>query len=196
MSYGHFVWAPASVSVFFSSQLMMQVSRQRFITTLWSTRLTCALWLSTAWCSRTPSHLSAAAHPAAPPSSPACHRWDTHTCKCHSLKRGELLRCVSLVVSSIRMAFMDFIKESITLILLMKYKVCRCFSNKPTYTQVDNKMSIKKSFLFFTFWTHWLFLHRYNWKEARWPWICLPLWLCLHRGKQLCPPGGEEHHSH
>lgn len=151
MSYGHFVWAPASVSVFFSSQLMMQVSRQRFITTLWSTRLTCALWLSTAWCSRTPSHLSAAAHPAAPPSSPACHRWDTHTCKCHSLKRGELLRCVSLVVSSIRMAFMDFIKEFITLILLMKYKVCRCFSNKPTYTQVDNKMSIKNRSYFLLF---------------------------------------------
>lgn len=87
----HFVWVSTWVSVFSSLQLMMQVLRRRFITTLWCTHPTSAPWLSAAWSSRTPSHLSAAAHPVAPPSSLACRRWDTCTCRRLSIK-GELFK--------------------------------------------------------------------------------------------------------
>lgn len=55
-------------------QLTMQVLRQKCIITLWFTLPTYVLWLSVVWCSAMPSHLSAAAPPAAPPSWPGCRR--------------------------------------------------------------------------------------------------------------------------
>lgn len=54
---------------------MMQGLKRRCIITLWSTPPTYALWPSAVWCLKTRSQLSAAAPPAAPPSSPACLRY-------------------------------------------------------------------------------------------------------------------------
>lgn len=69
-------------------QLMTPGLRQRCITTLWSTRPTSGLWPSVLCCSPMPSHLSAAAPPAAPPSSPGCRRYRSRLSVCGELLNG------------------------------------------------------------------------------------------------------------
>lgn len=93
------------------------------------------------------------------------------------IHKGTALKYVC-PVDSTRMACMGFIRGSTTLTHLMRYRVCRCSSAKPTYTQVNNynthKPRVTQITALFTISLPLFYFCRYNWEEACRSWICLP----------------------